>query len=72
MAKHRHYSPALSRFIVSVLYHEAKARNIPMTKLTEELLRQALIDSTGWKTAESSQKREKTTTTTAPVTAQAA
>ena len=73
MAQHRHYSPALSKFIVSVLYHEAKLRNTRMTKLTEDLLRQALMDTQGWKTAESSQKQEKTTaTTTAPLTAQAA
>ena len=35
MAKHRHYSPSLSRFLVKVLYHEAKARKLPMTKLTD-------------------------------------
>jgi len=52
MAKHRHYSPALSRFLVSVLFHEAKARKIPMTKLTDDLLRQALMNSEGWRTAE--------------------
>lgn len=61
MAKHSHYSPALSRFIVSVLYHEAKARSIPMTKLTDQLLRQALIDSQGWKTAESTKQEISTT-----------
>jgi len=55
MAKHRHYSPALSRFLVSVLYHEAKARNVPMTQLTDDLLRQALMNSEGWRTAETLQ-----------------
>ena len=69
MARHSHYSPALSRFMVSVLYHEAKARKIPMTKLTDQLLRQALIGSQGWKTAEST---ELETTTKAPELAQAA
>lgn len=49
----RHYSPALSRFLVSALYHEAKARKIPMTKLTDNLLRQSLTGTEGWKTAES-------------------
>ena len=38
MLKPRHYSPQLSRFMVSVLYHEAKARKIPMTKLADTLL----------------------------------
>jgi hypothetical protein len=52
MAKLRHYSPALSRFVVSALYHEAKARRIPMTKLTDHLLRQALRDTDGWRQAE--------------------
>jgi hypothetical protein len=53
MPRPRHYSPQLSRFMVSVLYHEAKARKIPMTKLTDNLLRQSLTDSEGWRTAES-------------------
>ena len=53
MATPRHHSPALSRFMVSVLYHEAKARSIPMTQLTDELLRQSLTGSEGWKKAES-------------------
>ena len=53
MAKPRHYSPQLSRFMVSVLYHEAKARKVPMTKLTDQLLRQSLTDSEGWRQAES-------------------
>ena len=47
MAKHRHYSPPISRFLVSALYHEAKQRKIPMTKLTDDLLRNALQGSTG-------------------------
>ena len=53
MPKFRHYSPQISRFIVSVLYHEAKRRKIPMTKLTDALLRNSLIGSEGWQTAES-------------------
>lgn len=44
MARPKHYSPQISRFLVSVLYFEAKARKIPMTKLTEELLKQALMN----------------------------
>lgn len=53
MPRPRHYSPQLSRFMVSVLYHEAKARKIPMTKLTDQLLRQSLSESAGWREAES-------------------
>lgn len=53
MAKARHYTPAISRFMVSVLYHEAKRRKMPMTKLTDHLLRQALDGSESWRHAES-------------------
>ncbi len=48
MAQSRHYSPQLSRFIVSVLYHQAKHCKIPMTKLTDELLQKALRGTPGW------------------------
>jgi len=49
MPRERHYSPQLSRFMVSVLYHEAKARKMPMTKLTDQLLRQSLSGSGSWR-----------------------
>jgi hypothetical protein len=49
----KHYSPRINRFLISALYHEAKARKIPMTKLTDDLLRQSLRGSEGWKIAES-------------------
>lgn len=39
--------------MVSVLYHEAKRRKIPMTKLTDHLLRQVLDGSESWRYAES-------------------
>ena len=51
MAQSRHYSPQLSRFIVSVLYHQAKHCKIPMTKLTDELLQKALRGTPGWNQA---------------------
>ncbi len=51
MARPLHYSPQISRFLVSVLYHEAKHRKIPMTKLTDDLLAQALQGTSGWTTA---------------------
>ena len=53
MPRSRHYSPAISRFMVSVLYHEAKERKVPMTRLTDQLLRQSLVNSEGWRQAES-------------------
>lgn len=51
MARPKHYSPQLSRILVSVLYHEAKHRKIPMTKLADQLLLKALQGSHGWTTA---------------------
>lgn len=57
-AKYRHYSPPISRFLVSVLYHEAKSRGIRMTQLTDLLLRQALNGSTGWQTTETLREQE--------------
>ena len=52
MPNQRHYSPRICRFLVSVLYHEAKRRLIPMTKLTDELLRQQLVGSPSWEMAQ--------------------
>jgi hypothetical protein len=49
----KHYSPKINRFLISVLYHEAKARRIPMTTLTDDLLRQSLQGTAGWRIAES-------------------
>lgn len=42
MARNRHYSPRIERDLVGLLYHEAKARSVPMTKLVDDLLRPAL------------------------------
>ena len=58
MPNQRHYSPKISRFLVSVLYHEARRRNIPMTKLTDELLRQQLAESPSWQMAQESRIAE--------------
>jgi hypothetical protein len=52
MARPRHYSPVISRFLVSVLYHEAKRRQMPMTKLVDVLLREALESAETLKVAE--------------------
>ena len=52
MPRPTHYSPAIQRFLVSALYHEAHGRGVPMTKLTNELLEQALLGTDGWRKAE--------------------
>ena len=58
MAKPRHYSPVISRFLVSVLYHEAKAQHIPMTHLVNDLLRKALSGSESWERAQETRVAE--------------
>jgi hypothetical protein len=51
MARPNHYSPTIERFLVSVLYHEARHRNIPMTRLTNQILTAELAESVGWQLA---------------------
>lgn len=50
----KHYTPPLSRLNVCALYHEAKHRKIPMTKLADELMAKALSGSVGMKVAQES------------------
>ena len=38
----RYYSPRLDRDLITMLYHEAKARRLPMTKLASDLIRAGL------------------------------
>jgi hypothetical protein len=40
------YSPRLSDDVVRALYREARRRDMPMTRLADELLRQALGGTT--------------------------
>ncbi len=47
-----HYTPPLSPFNVCALYHEAKARGIPMTQLANDLVEAGLKDSPGWQKAQ--------------------
>lgn len=54
MSRPRHYSPPIERFLVSVLYHEARHRQVPMTRLANEVLRHALANSVGWQLASQS------------------
>jgi len=42
MARSRHYSPQLERPLITALYHVAKARCIPMTRLASSLVREGL------------------------------
>jgi hypothetical protein len=73
MSRPKHYSPTISRFVVSILYHEAKHRRIPMTKLTDDLLLKALRATPGWHTATSLQISDPSTANPqAPKIAQAA
>jgi hypothetical protein len=51
MSRPQHYSPAIKRFLVSVLYHEARHRKIPMTRLVDDIIKKALTNSTGWQLA---------------------
>jgi hypothetical protein len=48
MAQNRHYSPVIDRFLVSVLYFDARRHGIPMTRRVDELLRKSLKDSEAW------------------------
>jgi hypothetical protein len=54
----KHYTPPLSRFLICALHHEAKARQIPMTKLANNLVEAGLKESSGWKQAEEQMRLE--------------
>jgi len=59
MSRPKHYSPEIKRFLVSVLYHEARDKGVPMTVLANQILQDTLKNTDGWKTAEvSMQLRE--------------
>ena len=62
MAKATHYSPRISRFLVSALYHEARHRKMPMTRLTDELLHNQLAGSHGWNMAQETRIAENPST----------
>ncbi len=51
MPRPRHYVPCISRSVVCALYHEARHRRKPMTRLVDELLTAALQGTTGWQIA---------------------
>ena len=58
MPRPQHYCPAINRFLVSCLYHEAKAQKKPMTVLTNQLLETALAGSESWRKAQEAFKAE--------------
>ena len=45
MPRAKHYSPEIKRFLVTVLYHEARGRGVPMTVLTNQILQDGLKDT---------------------------
>jgi hypothetical protein len=42
MAHTRYYTPRLERDLITALFHAAKARRIPMTRLASSLVREGL------------------------------
>lgn len=46
------YQPAVRRDVIKALYHEAKVRRLPMTRLINTLLEDALRPTPGWRIAE--------------------
>jgi hypothetical protein len=62
MPRRTHYSPCINRNIVRALYHEAKHRRLPMTRLTNQLLAVALQGTVGWKLAHTTPALQEPTT----------
>ncbi len=52
MSRPTHYVPRIGRHLVCALYHEAKHRRQPMTRLVENLLTAALQGTPGWQAAQ--------------------
>lgn len=52
MPRPTHYVPRIGRHLVCALYHEAKRRRQPMTRLVEDLLTAALQGTAGWQAAQ--------------------
>ena len=67
MAQSRHYSPRLERPLITALYHAAKARRIPMTRLASSLVREGLERLAAPADGETSFVREEPQTPPQPV-----
>ncbi len=52
MPRQLYYSPQIKRFLITCLYFQAKAENVPMTVLTNRLLENALRHGDGWTKAQ--------------------
>jgi hypothetical protein len=42
MMRNRYYTPQLDRDLVTLLYHTARSRRVPMTRLASALVREGL------------------------------
>jgi hypothetical protein len=59
MSRPLHYSPPLDRFLICVLYHEARKQKKPMTMVANTLLESTLRGTDSWQQAqEAMQLRE--------------
>ena len=54
MSRPRHYSPIIERFLVSVVCHEVRHRQMPMTRLANQILKPALANAVGGQLASQS------------------
>jgi len=54
MARFTHYSPPIRRELIRVLYHERVRRKIPMTRLVDDILTDALKNTDSWRMMEDS------------------
>ena len=52
MSRPTHYVPRIGRQLICALYHEAKHRRQPMTRLVEDLLTAGLQGTVGWQMAQ--------------------
>ena len=52
MPRFAHYSPQISRQLVKILYHERVRRKIPMTRLVNSILTDALRSTVSWQMME--------------------
>ena len=52
MARFAHYSPPIRRELIRVLYHERIRRKIPMTRLVDSILTDALKNTASWQMME--------------------
>ena len=58
MPRPKHYVPTIGRELVCVLYHEARLRGMPMTRLVNHLLTEALTGAQGWQMALMQQRQQ--------------